>query len=142
MKINKEGLEIIKSFEGLSLKAYRCPAGVLTIGYGHTGADVKENSIITEKYALKLLRKDIKGAEKEVRKYKRAYYKSMTRNQFSALVSFTFNCGSGNLKLLTDNGRRDLGTIATKMLLYNKANGKTLDGLVRRRQAEYNLFVS
>lgn len=142
MKINKEGLELIKRFEGLRLEAYYCPAGVLTIGYGHTGKDVKEDMIITEEIAEQLLLKDIEKAESYVNDIVESTYHSMSINQFSALVSFTYNCGKGNLTKLTNKNKRSLSEIAVKMLEYNKANGKELAGLKIRRQEEQKLFLS
>lgn len=135
MKINEAGLSLIKSFEGCRLEAYKCPAGVWTIGYGHT-AGVKQGMKITIEEADKLLREDVEKFEKKVDKYNSKY--NFNENQFSALVSFAFNVG--NIDQLTANGTRSLPVIREKMLLYNKANGKTLTGLVRRRKAEYDLF--
>lgn len=137
MTINHEGLELIKSFEGCRLTAYTCPAGVLTIGYGHT-KNVKKNQKITLEQAEAYLLEDIKSSEAAVNKLL-SVYPHMNINQYSALVSFTFNCGEGNLKKLTSG--RSLETIASKILLYNKANGQTLAGLVRRRKAEHDLFI-
>ena len=135
MKINEAGLSLIKSFEGCRLEAYKCPAGVWTIGYGHT-TGVKQGMKITLEEADKLLREDVEKFEKKVDKYNSKY--NFNENQFSALVSFAFNVG--NIDQLTANGTRSLPVIREKMLLYNKANGKTLTGLVRRRKAEYDLF--
>ena len=135
MKINEAGLSLIKSFEGCRLESYKCPAGVWTIGYGHT-AGVKQGMKITLEEADKLLRQDVEKFENKVDKYNSTY--NFNENQFSALVSFAFNVG--NIDQLTANGTRSLSVVREKMLLYNKANGKTLAGLVRRRQAEYKLF--
>jgi len=135
LKINEAGLNLIKSFEGCRLEAYKCPAGVWTIGYGHT-AGVKSGMKITAEEADKLLREDIAKFEKKVDKYMSTY--NFNENQFSALVSFAFNLGS--IDGLTDNGKRSISTIKSKILLYVKAGGKTLNGLVRRRQAELQLF--
>ena len=142
MKISNEGLQLIISYEGLRLTAYRCPAGKLTIGYGHTGPDVYEGKTISEKEAKQLLREDLKAAEKAVNSYRRNYYPRMNKNQFSALVSFTYNCAAGNLDQLCQRGARSLGEIATKIQLYNKAGGKVLQGLVNRREAEWRMFIS
>ena len=92
MHINKEGLNLIMESEGLSLKAYKCPAGVWTIGYGHTGKDVKKGMTITEEKATELLKSDIVRFEKHVSCYNKIY--NFTRNEFSALVSFAYNIGS------------------------------------------------
>lgn len=136
MKINNDGLEIIKKYEGCRLSAYRCPAGVLTIGYGHT-KNVKEGQKITKEEAETLLKKDIEKFEKHVEKYNKKY--NFNENEFSALVSFAFNLGS--IDQLTNYGKRDKKTISEKILLYNKAGGKKLNGLVKRRKDEQKLFL-
>jgi len=141
-KIGKAGLELIKSFEGCRLTAYRCPAGVLTIGYGHTGTvsgkKIKEGLKISQKKADALLKKDLQSFEKSVNRAKTGF--KPTQNQFDALVSFAFNVGAGNLSVLLGKGTRDAKTVSGKLLLYNKANGKELAGLTRRRKAEQALF--
>lgn len=136
MKTNTAGINLIKKYEGCVLTAYRCPAGVLTIGYGHTGKDVKENMIITKAQAEKLLKADLVAFEKKVSAYDSIYH--FNANQFSALVSFAYNIGS--IDQLTAKGTRSLEEISEKMLLYNKAAGKQLPGLVKRRKAEQELF--
>ena len=136
MVTSTNGINLIKKFEGCRLTAYRCSAGVLTIGYGHTKG-VTEGMIITEQQATDLLKSDLKTSENAVNKYS-AY--NFNQNQFDALVSFTFNCGSGNLSKLTAKGTRTLAEISNALLLYNKANGKKLVGLVKRRHAEKTLF--
>lgn len=136
MKTNTAGINLIKKYEGCILTAYRCPAGVLTIGYGHTGKDVKENMIITKAQAEKLLKADLVAFEKKVSAYDSIYH--FNANQFSALVSFAYNIGS--IDQLTAKGTRSLEEISEKMLLYNKAAGKQLPGLLKRRKAEQELF--
>lgn len=137
MHINNEGLSIIKESEGLSLKAYKCPSGVWTIGYGHTGKDVKKGMEITKEKATELLRKDIERFERNVSHYDKLY--NFTSNEFSALVSFTYNIGS--IAGLTKAGTRSKEQIANKMLEYCYANGKKLNGLYTRRQKERRLFM-
>lgn len=137
MRINNDGLSIIKESEGLSLKSYKCPANVLTIGYGHTGKDVKKGMVITEEKATELLKKDIARFEKHVSAYNKIY--NFTNNEFSALVSFAYNIGS--IDRLTKNGTRTKNQIANKMLEYCYANGKKLNGLYTRRQKERRLFL-
>ena len=137
MHINKEGLSLIKECEGLSLKAYKCPAGVWTIGYGHTGKDVKKGMVITEEKATELLKSDIARFEKQVATYNTIY--NFTSNEFSALVSFAYNIGS--ITGLTKAGTRTKQQIANKMLEYCYANGKKLNGLYTRRQKERRLFL-
>lgn len=136
MKTSEKGLELIKQFEGCKLTAYRCAAGVLTIGVGHTGSDVKEGQKITSAKAMELLKKDVEKFEKNVMKYDGEYH--WNQNQFDALVSFAFNIGS--IDQLTASGTRSIAEISEKIPLYNKAGGKQLAGLVKRRAAEKALF--
>ena len=139
MTTSSKGVSLIKQFEGCRLKAYKCPAGVWTIGYGHT-AGVKEGDTITQEIADDYLRNDLAKYEKAVMNYDGIYH--FNQNQFDALVSFTYNCGVGNLKNLTQNGKRTLAQISVKILLYNKAGGVVLRGLQRRRMAEKEFFDS
>ena len=135
-KINKSGLNLIKKYEGCRLTSYICPAGVLTIGYGHTGKDVKPNQTISKKKAINLLKKDLARFERHVQSYNYIY--EWTDNEFSALVSFAYNIG--NIDQLTAYGTRTRSQIRSAMVKYVKANGKTLPGLVKRRKAELKLF--
>ena len=135
--ISNTGLVLIKNFEGLRLTAYKCPAGVPTIGYGHT-KNVKMGDVITLEQANLYLLQDLKGSIFCVNEYDKIY--NFTQNEFDALVSFTFNCGKGNLTKLTGKGTRSKALIGQKILEYNKAGGKVLRGLVRRRQAEHDLY--
>ena len=135
-RINKSGLNLIKKYEGCKLTSYICPAGVLTIGYGHTGSDVKPNQKISKKKAINLLKKDLARFERHVQSYNYIY--EWTDNEFSALVSFAFNIG--NIDQLTAYGKRTRSQIRSAMLKYVNANGKTLTGLVKRRKAELKLF--
>ena len=134
---SSKGVSLIKQFEGCRLKAYKCPAGVWTIGYGHT-AGVKPGDSITQEEAENYLRNDLAKYEKAVMNYDGIYH--FNQNQFDALVSFTYNCGAGNLKNLTQSGKRTLAQISAKILLYNKTGGVVLRGLQRRRAAEKELF--
>ena len=134
MKISSKGIALIKSFEGCRLTAYLCPAGVWNIGYGHT-AGVKKGQIISQNQADAYLASDLKKYEEYVNKTNL----NLNQNQFDALVSFTYNCGVGNLRTLIKN--RNLEEIGEAMLLYNKSNGKVFNGLVRRRKAEHDLFI-
>jgi len=133
MKTSDTGIEMIKQLEGFEKEAYKDSKGIWTIGYGHTSG-VKQGQKITADQAVAFLKADLATAEAAVNSKKMG----LNQNQFDALVSFTFNCGAGNLDSLV-NGRT-LPVIAEKMLLYNKAGGKKLAGLVRRRKAEYDLF--
>ena len=139
MKISQEGLSLIKKFEGLRLKAYKCSANVLTIGYGHTGG-VKETDKITLEEADSLLEKDIAKFEEYVSDN---VIVELKQNQFDALVAWTFNLGVGNLRnstMLKKLNEADYDSIPFEMRRWNKAGGKTLDGLIRRRKAEGLLF--
>ena len=135
MKTSQKGIELIKKFEGCRLTAYRCPAGIWTIGYGHTG-DVRQGQTITGDYADTLLRNDLVKFELKVSKYDPMYH--WNQNEFDAMVSFAYNIGS--IDQLTGRGSRDKEMIAEKILQYNKAGGKVLNGLIRRRSAERELF--
>lgn len=134
MNISQNGIDLIKKHEGCHLTAYLCPSGKWTIGYGHT-SKVKKGMQITQEQAEEYLRKDYESSEKAVN----ALGRNLNQNQFDALVSFTFNCGAGNLKTLCHN--RKLNVIAEKILLYNKGGGKVLNGLVKRRKEEQALFL-
>lgn len=137
MMINDKGIALIKSFEGLRLKAYKALPSekYFTIGYGHYGADVKEGQTITEAEAEALLRADLKKYEAKVNKYS-AY--NWTDNEFSALVSFAYNIG--NIDGLTKKGERSREEIKKVWTSYCKAGGKELPGLLRRREMELKLF--
>ena len=134
MEASQNALNLIKKFEGCRLTAYKCPAGVWTIGVGHT-AGVYQGMKITQTEADKLLKNDLKIYEKHVNNLKRNF----NQNEFDALVSFTFNCGAGSLQTLCKN--RTNAQIADVLLLYNKGGGKVLQGLVNRRKAERELFL-
>ena len=140
MKINEAGIQLIKDFEGCMLYSYYDAVGIITCGYGHTGKDVTYPMSITQKQADEWLKQDLEKFEKHVNKINDLYNYDFTSNQFSALVSFAFNIGSINQ--LTKNGQRNKLEIADAIMMYNKAGGKVLAGLVRRRLAEYNLFMT
>ncbi|MFA9376212.1 MAG: lysozyme [Lachnotalea sp.] len=136
MKISDEGIELIKGFEGVALFTYRCRAGVLTIGYGHTSG-VTENQVITQDQAESYLKTDLAKFEANVNKYDGKY--TWNQNEFDALVSFAYNLGS--IDALTANGTRSRSVIADKMLLYNKVGKTEVPGLTTRRKAERALFL-
>ena len=141
MKISLEGLSLIKRFEGCRLKAYKCSAGVLTIGYGHTGG-VTETDTITQDDANKLLQEDVAKFEEYVDDN---VIVELNQGQFDALVAWTFNLGPGNLRestMLKKLNKADYASVPSEMKRWNKAGGKTLDGLIRRRNAEALLFQS
>ena len=135
MKTSSIGIELIKRYEGCYLESYKCPAGVWTIGYGHT-KNVRAGMKITKVEAEQMLKEDLGTYEAKVEKYNKKY--AWNQNEFDALVSFAFNIGSINQ--LTAFGIRPKDVIKDKMLLYTKANGKVLKGLVRRRKEECALF--
>ena len=139
MQISKAGLDLIKQFEGLYLQAYRCPAGVPTIGYGHT-AGVAMGQTITQQQADDYLRRDVRQFERAVSRLVRV---PLTQGQFDALVSFAFNLGEGALAqstLLRLLNAGDYAGAAAQFDRWNKAGGRVLPGLVRRRAAERALF--
>lgn len=140
MKTSEKGKELIKSFEGVRLKAYKCvPSEIYyTIGFGHYGKDVTPGMTITMETADKLFNKDLLKYEKCVNAYMDIY--NFNQNQYDALVSFTFNCGGGNLNKLTANGTRTISQISEKIPEYNKSNGKIIKGLATRRIKERQLF--
>ena len=137
MKISEKGLELIKTFEGLRLSAYKALSTekYYTIGYGHYGSDVSKDMVITELQAEELLKKDVEKFEDKVNKYSNY---SFNQNQFDALVSFAYNIG--NIDQLTAKGTRTIEQISSHISLYVKAGGKTLAGLVKRREKEKELF--
>lgn len=142
MKISLNGLNLIKEFEGLELKAYKDSVGVVTIGYGSTGPHVSMGMTITKEQAEQLLKKDLERFEKGVPTLVKV---PLNQNQFDALVSFSFNLGLGNLKsstLLKKLNAKDYQGAANEILRWNRAGGKVLNGLTRRRIAERDLFLS
>jgi GH24 family phage-related lysozyme (muramidase) len=144
--INADGLTIIKHFEGLELRAYQDSVGVWTIGYGHTAAagppSVYAGQTISEAEAESILKRDLELFENGVRDLVKV---SVNSNQFSALVSFSFNVGLGALAdstLLRKLNAGDYQGAADEFPRWVKAGGQTLPGLVRRRNAERALFLS
>lgn len=139
MQISNAGLDLIKQFEGLYLKAYRCPAGVPTIGYGHT-AGVAMGQTITQQQADDYLRRDVRQFERAVARLATV---PLTQGQFDALVSFAFNLGEGALARSTLLRLLNEGKYTEAALQFGrwvKGGGKELPGLVRRRAAERALF--
>ena len=135
-------VELIKKFEGLRLEAYLCPAGVWTIGYGHTGTNVKAGLKITQADAEALLLSDIERFARAVDTWIKV---DLTNNQRCALISFTFNVGIGALQESTlrkrlNNGEDPVKVAMEELPRWNKGDGKILEGLVRRRRAEVELF--
>lgn len=137
MKTSQKGIDLIKKYEGCVLTAYRCPAGVYTIGYGHTEG-VYQGQKITREEAEAFLKKDLKRFEDHVNTYNKKY--NFNQNQFDALVSFAYNIGS--IDQLTQNGTRSKYQIADMMLEYIKAGGTIMPGLINRRREERQLFIT
>lgn len=147
-KASQKGLDLIKRFEGLELKPYKCPAGIPTIGYGNTyypsGSKVKlTDPAITKEKAEELLKFLLGSYEKSVDSFCRD---DISQNQFDALVSFAYNCGVNSLKSSTllkkVNANPNDPTIKAEFLKWNKASGRVLAGLTKRRQAEADLYFS
>ena len=140
MKISIEGLALIKKFEGCELEAYQCSAGVWTIGYGHT-KDVESGMQITKQDAEDMLVEELHEYESYINEYVTA---SLSQNQFDALVSWVYNLGPANLKastMLKVLNAGDYEDVPAQLQRWNKAGGKVLDGLIRRRKAEAYLFA-
>lgn len=138
-RIGAAGAAIIKAFESCQLQAYRCPAGVWTIGYGSTGPHVKPGMTISRDRAETLLREDL--ARFEARVAKEA--PGATQNQFDAMVSFAFNVGEDAFRtstLLRKHRAGDLAGARAEFARWNKSKGVVLRGLTRRRAAEAELY--
>lgn len=141
MHMSQAGLDnILKRFEGCKLKAYRCPAGILTIGYGHTSAagapEVTEGMTITQDEAEDILKRDLVKYEIPVAAMVKV---ELEQNQFDVLVDFAYNAGVGALKtstLLKKVNAGDFDAVPDELMKWTKGGGKVLPGLVRRRQAE------
>jgi len=141
-RINRAGRELIKSFEGCKLDSYRCSGGVATVGYGHTGPDVRIPMTITQERAEELLDNDLRRFEVGVEAL--VGNAATNDNQFSALVSLAFNIGLGALATSTVLRRHKAGNpvgAANAFLMWNKAGGRVLPGLMRRREAERRLYL-
>lgn len=145
--INQRALDLIKEFEGFRAKAYADPVGVWTIGYGTTaraglGIDPKPGMTITEAEADRLLRA---GVDKFAAQVMEKLTRAPTDNQFGAMVSLAYNIGPGEFaksSVLRMFNRGDTAAAADAFLLWDKADGKVMPGLVRRRKAERALFLA
>lgn len=141
MQMSQGGLDnLLKRFEGCKLKAYRCPAGICTIGYGHTSAagapEVVDGMTITQTRADEILKRDLVKYESAVLGLLKV---ELTQNQFDVLVDFAYNAGVGSLKtstLLKKVNAGDLDAVPAELMKWTKGGGKVLPGLVRRRNAE------
>jgi len=141
MKINQAGLDLIKQYEGFSAEAYKCPAGKLTIGYGHVILPHESFGVIDKMIGEIYLKQDVEKAEGAV---KRLVSASLNSNQFSALVSFVFNLGSGNfaestMRLLINQGL--FRKVPAEFGRWIHTNGEPLRGLIKRRADEACLFL-
>jgi len=144
MRMSDAGIALIKEFEGCRLKAYRCPAGIWTIGYGHTSAAgipvVNPEDTITQDEAEDILRRDLQQYERGVEKLVTV---EITQGQFDALVDFAYNAGVGALQkstLLKKVNAEDFDAVPAEFMKWTKGGGKELPGLVRRRRAEVKLW--
>lgn len=146
MKTSDKGLSLIKTFEGFSAKPYLCPAGVPTIGYGATyypdGRRVTmQDRPVTEADATAMLRAMLASYEAGIARYVQV---PLTQGQYDALVSFAYNLGLAALKsstLLRLLNARNYAGAAAQFGRWNRAGGKVLPGLTRRREAERQMFV-
>lgn len=142
-----KGIPLIKRFEGLKLRAYLCPAGLPTIGYGSTfyedGSKVKLGDVITIDRADKLLIHTVAQFERQV---DAAVTSTINANQLGALTSFAFNVGMGNFRRSTllrlVNANPNNAAIRQEFMKWNKAKGQVLAGLTRRRTAEADLYFT
>ena len=140
MKTSQRGIDLIKEFEGFVGYAYKALPSeeCYTIGYGHCSPSVKETDTISREDAEKLLADDLAYYELSVDLYKDKYH--WTQSEYDALVSFAYNVG--NIRQLTQYGTRSKAEIADAMLLYvHDGNGNTIEGLVRRRERERDMFL-
>ena len=149
MKISDNGINLIKRFEGVRYKPYRCPAGLWTVGVGHLIGDGKQlldsyNKTFTEREVDELLRKDLARFERGVTMLFPVSYR-FTQGAYDALVSFSFNLGLGALQRSTVRSallRGDKTMAGESLLKYCRAGGKILKGLQLRRQAEHKLLMT
>lgn len=140
LSLSDQGLALTKSFEGLELSAYPDQGGVWTVGYGHTGPGVHAGLVITQDHADTFLESDVAGAVTAVNRMVTA---EINQNQFDALVDFTFNLGCASLSqstLLRYVNAGEFGLAAAQFLLWDHVRGVVVPGLLRRRQAEMQLF--
>ena len=142
MKLSENGTKLIKKYEGCRLKAYKCPRGVWTIGYGHTN-NVRPDDVITQNEAEELFKQDVKVFENAVNRLVKV---KLNQNQFDALVSFTFNLGYGDrglggstlLRLLNNS---DYIGASKQFSRWVYSGDRVLEGLIKRRNEEKELFL-
>lgn len=141
-RTNGAGLALIKGFESCRLTTYRDAVGVLTIGWGHTGSDVKSGRVITQAEADRLLLDDLRRFERGVTAGLGSSH--ATDNEFSAMVSLAYNIGLGAFKsssVLLRHKEKRFVDAADAFLFWDKAGGRVLPGLTRRRRAERELYL-
>lgn len=146
MTISQNGLQFIASFEGFRAKPYKDISGIWTIGYGSTydpsGKRVTQfTPSVTKDQGLQFLLTHLKGVESFIKK---SVSVPLTQGQYDAICSFVYNCGSGNFQkstLLKKLNVKDYGGACAEFIKWNKAGGKVIPGLTRRRQDEQKLFV-
>ncbi len=141
MRLSANGLALIKAHEGLRTRAYRCPAGVWTIGYGSTGPQVKDGMAVSPEQAEAILRADLVRFEAAVRRHALP----ASQNQYDALVSLAFNIGVAAFarsSLVRRHVAGDFAGAAAEFGRWTKSEGRELRGLVRRRAAERELYLS
>lgn len=141
MRTSKNGIDLIKKFEGIKTKAYKCPAGVWTIGYGHT-KNVQKGDTCTMAQAVEFLKEDLRVFECAINDLVKV---ELNQNQFDGIISFVYNVGIGafqdsTLRKFLNAGHFPLA--AGQFDRWNKAGGVVLEGLVRRRAAEKELFLA
>lgn len=141
MKTSNNGISIICRFEGLRLQSYMCSAGILTIGFGHTGPEVKEHMTITKDKAVEFLKADLQKFEDRLRVLVKI---PLLQHEFDALISLMFNIGAGAfskstlLKWLNEGRKMDA---SLEFLSWNKIAGQPISGLTTRRSLERDLFL-
>lgn len=136
-------LEIIKKYEGFSSQAYKCPAGVWTVGWGHTGRDINKDTILTREEAELMLQKDVANLQEQILFL---LDDKPTTNELDALTSLVYNVGLGAFKksrlLKRINLKENGELIAKEWIEFNKVNGKVVKGLLRRRAEEICLYFT
>lgn len=140
MTITAIAAPLVKRFEGCTLSAYKCPADVWTIGYGHTGPEVKQGLVWNQAQADAALERDLQKALNDARK---VIDVALTDKQMAAITSFVFNLGIGNFRsstLLKKINSNDVAGALAEFRRWDKAGGKVLAGLTKRRAAEAMLF--
>lgn len=142
MVVSERGVELVAKYEGCKLQAYKCPAGVWTIGYGHTAGVKPGDTLPSQEQAKALLKEDLAKYAASVNNCVKNHLITfpLNQNQFDALTSFCYNCGAGSLQVLVRG--RNAAEVADKLLAYNKGGGRELPGLTRRREEERKLFLS